>query len=225
MVEMPMTPFFNPTGFLTEGIYTLVILVFCLLVYFKTKEIYDLTKHNGIKYFRYAFLFFGLAYASRLILYIMMISNRIFFDEFMPRRATMPLSNLFVAYFSTLAILYMTYSSIWKKIESEHFLTFSNIVAMIVAAMAFIFRSPFLVSLIQLLLLIVTVIVGVKTYSNHKKKTKIRALYFLIAGFWLINLLFLEPGRFLPFEFKVGFQIISLFVFIAIYYKISKWVK
>ena len=45
----------------------------------------------------------------------------------------MPLSNLVVAYFSTMALLYLAYSTAWKKISSEKFLVISNILALVVA--------------------------------------------------------------------------------------------
>lgn len=224
---MAIPTFFIPLGFGIELIYTTIILIFCLLVYFKTREIYDLTKHKGIQFFRYAFLFFGLAYASRLFLYIIIAGNIFMFEPFMPPRHMfiMPVSNLIVAYFSTMAILYLTYSTIWKRISSEHFLTFSNIVALFVAVMAFISRSPFIVSLIQLLLLVITIIISIRIYKKDKKKSHIIALYLLISVFWLINLFVLGPIRFLPFEIKVVFQLISIGVFIVIYYKVKKWVK
>ena len=71
--------FFDPTRFAVEIIYTLLIVVLCFLVYFRTKNIFDLTKHRGIQYFRNAFLFFGLAYSARLLIHLIMI-GRIAFD-------------------------------------------------------------------------------------------------------------------------------------------------
>jgi len=182
---MPMRPFFSPMGFGTELIYTLIIVFFCFLVYFKTREIYNLTKHKGIFYFRNTFLFFGLAYASRLFLHLLMI-GRIAFDYVVPRMALMPFSHLIVAYFSTMALLYLAYSLIWKKIKVEHFLIFANIIAIFIAVVAFFLRNPMIVSLIQLLLLLITLLIIIK--KNSKKISKIKALYFLIALFWLLNL-------------------------------------
>ncbi len=118
------SPHFNPLIFGTEIIYTILIMIFCILVYFKTKEIYNLTKHKGIQFFRYAFVFFGLAYASRLFLFLIIFSAESMFKHFIPRIMLMPVFNLIMAFFSTMAILYLTYSTIWKKINNEHFIIF-----------------------------------------------------------------------------------------------------
>lgn len=217
-----------PIGFDIELVYTIIIVVFCTLVYFKTREIYNLTKYKGIQFFRYAFLFFGLAYASRLFLYIIIVGNILVFEPFMPPRhmSIIPVSNLVMAYFSTMALLYLAYSTIWKKFSMEHFLTFSNIIALFIAVIAFISRSPIIVSLTQLLLLAATVIISVRAYEKDKKRTNTRALYFLIAVFWLISLFVInDPRRLLPFWFKVSLQIISLMVFVVIYHKVAKWIK
>ena len=45
----------------TEIVYSFVIIVCSLMIYFGTKELYKLTSHKGIKYFRQSFLFFAFA--------------------------------------------------------------------------------------------------------------------------------------------------------------------
>jgi len=207
-----------------EFAYTLIVVLLCFLVYYKTKEFYDLTRYKGIGYFRNAFLFFGLAYASRFLLHILTFTTRFFFDVFAPRSIVFPLSMVLVGYFSTMAIFYLTYSVIWKKIRYKHFIAFSNITAMIISLVAFISRSNVLLSLLQLLLLVFTVTISFVKHEKAKKKTNIRALYLLIAAFWLINLFLIGPRR-APFEFKFVLQAISLIVFLLIYYKVSKWIK
>ena len=221
---MHINPFFDPMRFGTEIIYTVIIVLFCFLVYFKTREIYDLTKYKGIKFFRYAFLFFGLAYASRLFLHFLLVGN-ITFDLDLSRRIIMPFSSLIVAYFSTMAIFYLVYSTIWKRIKYRHFMVFSSLIAISIALIAFISRSPIIVSLIQLILLVFAVIVSFEIHKKIKKISHIRILYLLIFVFWLVNLFVLGPKRFMPFEIKLFFQIISTVVFFLIYYRVSKWLK
>ncbi len=208
-------------GFEFELIYTLVIIFFCFLVYFRTREIYELTKYKGIHYFRNAFLFFGLAYAARLFFHLFQLTT-IAFDFFLPRRLMFPLSIIPVGYLSTMAIFYLAYSTSWKRMKYRNFIIIANIVALAISAIAFMTRSPEILSLIQLGLLIVTIIIGIK--EHRKKFSQARALYWLITIFWLINLFVLSPG-FHPFEIKAVFQIVSIGVFVAIYYKVRKWVK
>jgi hypothetical protein len=219
-----MPPPFLPMGFWIEIAYTALIFVFCLMVYFKTKEAYDLTKHKGIQFFRYAFLFFGLAYASRLVIYLVMAGSFFDVEAFPPFRELGPVSHLVTAYFSTLAILYLTFSTIWKRFNAEQFITFANIVAIFVALIAFIFHSPAVVSLTQAILLALTIILSSRSYKEHR--AKMYGLYLLIAIFWVASLFLVnDPKNFLPFELKLGLQALSISVFSIIYYRVAKWTK
>lgn len=216
--------FFGPRMFGIEFLYTLIVVFLCFLVYYKTKDIYNLTKYKGIGYFRSAFLFFGLSYASGFILHMLTFTSRLFFDSFIPRKIMFPLMIIPVGYLSTMAIFYLSYSTIWKKIKYNHFIIFSNILAIAVSALAFISRSHILLSAVQLIFLIFTIIISFKQHKKGKK-LQVRALYFLISAFWLINLFLIGPRRLLPFEVKILFQVVSLIVFAAIYYKAAKWVN
>lgn len=216
--------FLNPVWVGVELVYSLIILVLCFLVFYKTKEMYDLTKHKGIRFFRYAFMFFGLAYAFRLLLFFIIIVNTTVCDFCSHTKILIPVSHFIVAYFSTMAIMYLVYSTIWKKISLKHFLTFSNIVALLIAFIAFVFRSPIMLSLIQFLLLVCSSVIITKNNKINKRiNTKI--LYYLIFVFWLLSLIILQLRRLLPFEIKVIFQIMSIGVFVVIYHKVTKWAK
>lgn len=220
---MPIHPFFDPRIFGIEIVYTLTIILLCLLVFFKTREIYSLTKHRGIQFFRYAFLFFALSYASRLILHIL-VKGGFAFDFFILKKV-LPMSNLFVAYFSTMAILYLVYSTIWRKVSSESFLTLSNVVALIIAVVAFISKSQIIILVVQLILLVATTIISIIVHKKGKKISNARVLYLLIFVFWLLNLFVVTPRKFLPFEIKLVSQILSIVIFVVIYYKVLKWIK
>ncbi len=209
-------------GFQLELIYTIIIVFLCFLVYFRTKEIYELTRYKGIHYFRNAFLFFGLAYAARIFFRLFQLTSTAF-DFFMPRGMMFPIMMIPVGYLSTMAIFYLAYSTSWKKLSYRYFVILANATALIISAVAFFTRSPEILSYIQLGLLVVTIILGVR---KHKKKlSQARALYWLISIFWLINMFALGPRMFLPLGFKDLLQMISIVVFIIIYYKVRKWVK
>ena len=181
-----------------------------------------MTKYKGIHYFRNAFLFFGLAYAARLVFHLFQLTS-IAFDFFIPRGMMFPIMMVPVGYLSTMAIFYLAYSTSWKKISYRYFVILSNATALVITVVAFLTRSPEILSLIQLGLLVVTIILGIR---KHKKKlSQARALYWLISVFWLINMFALGPRMFLPFWFKEVQQAVSIGVFIAIYYKVRKWVK
>lgn len=217
-------PFFEPAGFGMEFAYTLIVVVLCFLVYYRTRELYELTGYKGIEYFRYAFLFFCLAYASRLFLYVFLISNMAF-DFIIPMRTLLPVSTMVVGYLSTMALLYMAYTTIWKMVKFEHFLHASSIISLIVAGLAFVSRSPVLVSTVQLMILIFIIAISAGKQKKGKRRLPMKAVYYLISVFWLINLFVVGSSRFMPMELKLGLQIISIAVFLAIYHKVTKWIK
>lgn len=216
--------FFNPIRFIPELIYTTIIVIFCYLIYHKTKEIYNLTKYKGIHYFRNTFLFFALAYALRFILHLLFIGGSAF-DIFLPGRLLQPILMVPVGYLSTMAIFYLMYSVIWKKIKNNHFLIFSNVIAILVSIIAFISRSPQITTFVQFTLIVFTLIMIFTKQNKNKKLSQVRILYILLFLFWLFNMYILGSNRFLPQEIQIIFQMLSLVVFFIIYTKATKWIK
>lgn len=220
--------FMDPTMLWTELFYTVIIVILCYLIFFKTKEMYTLSKHKGIKYFRYTFLFFGLSYLLRFVFNIFHLS-RIRFEYFSPLYSFGPFFIIFVGYFSTMAIFYLLYSTVYEKIEYEKFLFVSTTIALCVSAASFATRSPLILALIQIPLIIATLVVSIRKKSekrmDKKNKSHTKQIYYLIAIFWLTNLFVLDQRRFFPFEINVVFQIISLGIFGYIFYKVIRWTR
>src|SRR3989338_851218 len=224
MAGFPQMSYFDPVMFGIELGFTLVAVVFCFLIYFKTKEIYELTKYKGIKYFRGAFLFFGLSYVMRFLFSLVLLS-KIAFDFFLPRHLVMPFFILPLGYLSTIGIFYLIFSSVWKRFNNKNMLFVGHTVAIVLSLASFATRSHFILVLLQCVLLLVAVILRICMGKERRGLSQIKVLYFLVAFLWLINLLVLGRRRPYSLEIEVSFQVISLFVFVLIYYKISKWVK
>jgi hypothetical protein len=223
---MPPFHLIDTTELAAELSYTLIVVFLCLMIYYKTREIYDLTKHEGINYFRLTFLFFALAYIFRF-LHIFSILERITFDTdfLIDIFRTFPFYLVFNGYFSTLAILSMTYSIIWKNLHIKHTLLLFNAIAILISGIAFISRSPFILILAQAVLLIFTIILACYFYMRSRKISQLFILYVLFLLFWVVNLFALGPQRFIPFEIQTAFQIISIAVIGIIYYKVARWTK
>ena len=217
-----MPPMFNPLMFFVEIGYTFFILFFCFLIYIKTKEIYDLTKHKGIYYFRNTFLFFGLAYLLRFLFGIIMMTERWIDFIHIPRHAMRPLTSLFTGYFSTMALLCLIYSTIWKRFSSKEFFIASNIIALLIAVSAAISQEVFILT--QIFLLIIAIVLSI-VIKKKSKLSKIHILYFLLFLFWIISLILLIPRWMLPLEIRIIMEIISIALFAALYYKVTKWTK
>lgn len=223
---MPPFHLIDPAKLAAELGYTLIVVFLCFMIYFKTREIYDLSKHEGINYFRITFLFFALAYIFRF-LHIFSILVNITYDNdlLMGIFRSFPFSLVFNGYFSTLAILSMTYSIIWKNMHIKHTLLLFNIIAILISGIAFISRSPFILILAQAVLLIFTVTLACYYYIKSRKFSQLFILYVLFLLFWVVNLLTLGPQRLISFEIQTVFQIISISVIGIIYHKVAKWTK
>ena len=217
----PFHGFFDPMGWGIEFIYTAIIVFFCFLIYYMTRDMYKLTKHEGIHLFRNTFLFFGLAYIFRLVLNLILLGD-ITFDFIQSPREIMPAFMVVTTFFSTMAIFFLTYSTLWKRIKSKYLILISYLIVAIISILPFFTRSHYIVVLLQLLLLIFAVIM---IYIRKARHIKIRVLYLLILVFWLLNFFFVGRRGFLPFEIKLLFQIASIGVFYLIYRKVSKWTK
>jgi hypothetical protein len=218
---MPSHYLANNSFLIVDAVYTLLVTIFCLIIYFKTKEAYSLTKHKGIKYFRNSFLFLGLAYISRLIFQIVLISG--IFQGIITGRALFMITIALVGYFSTMAILLLILSSLWKK--SKWFIVVFNVIAISVSMVTILTTSPLILVWTQLGLFLIAIILSLIFHSKSKKLTSIRIVYFLLFVFWLINMFFLQPRTFMPTELKSIIHLVSIAVFAIILYKVSKLIK
>ena len=221
---MRLPPFFDPLLFSIDLFFTAVAGTFCLLIYFRTREIYQLTKHQGIRYFRDAFLFFGLSYFLRFLFHLVLLSW-IAFDFMPPRGMFAPFFILLLGYFSTIGIFYLIFSTIWKKFNNRHLLVFGHSIAILLSVISFITRSHLILLYFQSALLVLAILLIV-VRKHEKKISRMRIMYFLIALIWLINLWIIGPRRKpFPFEMQILVELISIGVFAFIYYKLSKWVR
>jgi hypothetical protein len=216
--------FFGDIVFGAEFLFTTLAVVFCFLIYSRTKESYELTKYEGIKYFRDAFLFLGLSYLVRFLLDLTMIS-RIPLEFIMPRATFAPLFILPLGYFSTISIFYLIHGSIWKKVNNRSFLVLSHSIAILLSIVSFITRTPTTLLFLQCILLAVVVLLNFVMPHHKIKISQTKVLYTLVSSLWLINLLIIDRMRPFPPVIEIFFQVISLAVFAFIYYKILKWVK
>jgi len=220
-------PSFIYSGFMIEFIYTIIVVFFCFVIYVKTKESYDLTKHKGIRHFRNAFLLFGFSYVMRFFVIAIFFSG-FKFGFVVSRDLLAILSMVFTGYLSTLAIFNLIYSSVWKKINDTYFTIISHIAAVISALLVFITASHAIAHemlfYLQSIIMIIAIVLSLLLLKK-KNISSVKIFYTLIFVFWLINLWAIAPRNILSVEIKLIFQIISIIVFVIVYYKVSKWLK
>jgi hypothetical protein len=219
------------SNFGTEIIYSFVIIVCSLMIYYGTRELYELSSHKGIKYFRQAFLFFALAYFFRsfiklIVFYfnaqgILSISPRLF------NPLISQITLIFFIYFSAMAVLYLLYSVMWKKWNGNdkkvylfHLLAFAVSLFIVLSGNSLAYLG------VNFLLFFIVLFVVYTSYKDKKKKTKshkhnLYFIYLLLSFFWILNIIdILIPSFFQNFQLFI--YLASSTIFFIMVYKVLK---
>ena len=210
-----------------EMFFSFVIIACSLMIYFGTKELYELSRHKGIKYFRMSFLFFAIAYGIRSIIkYITLNLNIPRILDLNPRLFYFEIGEftLFVfMYFSAMAVFYLLHSVIWERCEKKKFKTYPfHILAILIAVITTRFANSIVyltINLILLLFLVLTFKLSKK--QNHKKNSSLHVIYTLMFFFWSINILDILIPNFLK-VFQMLIYMLSSGIFLAMLYKVLK---
>jgi len=221
---MPPMEYFSNLGFGAETIYSFVIIICSLMIYYGTRELYELSSYKGIKYFRQAFLFFSIAYFFRSsIKFVLDYFNKRNILDFSPGFGQFSL--LFFMYFSSMAIFYLTYSLMWKRWNgnSKKIYLF-HALAVIISVISILQRDNIVYFGMNLFLLVYA---GLIFYISHqdqkgkKKKNNLYAIYGLLFVFWIFNVInILIPDFFQNIQLFI--YLISLGIFLIILYKVLK---
>jgi hypothetical protein len=212
------------SSFGTELIYSFVIIAISLMIYFKTKEFYELSHHKGIKYFRLSFLFFAVAYFFRSFVKFLIL----FLD--MPEIINLSqlglgaISLFLLMYASSMAIFYLLLSVNWKKWNGKSKVWFFHALAIIIAIISLLVKQGIIILGIYLVLFVFISIVTFISYKQAKEKRKgshLHGIYVLLFTFWVLNIFdVLVPNIFQIFQMLIYFASIS--VFLAILYKVIR---
>jgi hypothetical protein len=222
----PIPPNFIPPGFEVDMIYSFVIIVCSLMVYFGTKELYELSSHKGIKYFRNAFLFIALAYFLRSFIKFAII----YFDleeiiELSPRVFGSLTLFLFM-YLSSMAIFYLLYSVMWKKWNgNSNKIYLFHFLAVILSVLISTSRNSLIHFAINLFLFLLILSVVYISYKESKTKKKgphnLFGIYLLLFIFLIFNILDIIIPHFLK-TFQMIIYLASIGIFMLILYKVLK---
>jgi len=212
-------------GIGVELVYSFIIIICSLMIYFATKEMDKLTSYKGIKYFRLAFLFFAFAYFFRYFIQFFLFSfNLKGILEFSPM--FFGAISLFVfLYFSSMAIFFLLYSVMWKKWNhSKLTIILFNVFALIIAFASIFFRGIFVYLIINFILLLVVLFILFIAYKDSKKKSKAGSpfiIYLLLSIFWILNITNILIPKFLSI-YQLLVYLISILLFMIILYKVLK---
>jgi hypothetical protein len=209
-----------------ELLYSFVIIVCSLMIYYATKEMYELSSYKGIKYFRQAFLLFAVAYFFKSFINILLVyfgTSRII--DINPRFIGAATLFLFML-FGSLAVFYLVYSLMWKKWngKSAFILGIFYILSILISFVIITTRQieVFLgVSLFILAVAIFGMYLTHKESKNKKKKSNIYVIYTLLFVFWILNIIEVLIPNFFQF-YQILVYLASLGIFLTILYKVLK---
>ncbi len=207
----------------TEILYSFVIIACCLIIYFGTKELYELSSHKGIKYFRLSFLYFAIAYFFRSFLkFVLTTISKTDVFAFPTRSLGMVSLPLFI-YFSSMSVMYLLYSTLYKRIKLKINLDILlNFIAIGLAIISLVIRNPifnFYLHLLFFIIIITSVIIA--KISEKKKHNHLYVVYLMLLFFWGLNIL----GMIIPTFFQTIQMLIylaSISIFLIMLYKVIK---
>lgn len=224
----PPLEFLMPPQIGVELIYSFVIIACSLMVYYGTKELYELSSYKGIKYFRQAFLFFAIAYFFRYsIIFILSLFNIRTMHEFLPMSLgpTGPLTLFIFMYFSSMAVFYLLYSVMWKRWNGDSKMIYIfHAVAVVISLVSIISRRNDILLGINLILLMLISFVYYIAHKDSKIKKKgynLYAIYMLLFVFWVLNMIDLLVPSFLQ-QFQLLIYLASSGIFLTILYRVLK---
>lgn len=219
---------FLQLGIGAEIIYSFIIIFCSLMIYYGTKELYELSSYKGIKYFRQAFLFFAIAFFFRsFIKFIITYFNVSAILDISPREFGFAFGQitLFVyIYFSSMAIFYLLYSVMYKKWnKNSKMLILFHLSAFIISSLSLLTRDTIVQLGLNLVLLIFVGIIVFISYKDSKTKThnNLYIIYMLLFIFWTLNIIDISIPKFLE-TFQLFIYLISTGIFLLILYKVIK---
>jgi len=186
---------------------------------------YKISKYPGIKYFRFSFLFFALAYFFKSFISFMLV--------FLGFHGVLEFISVFLGvvtlfifmYASTMAIFYLLYSVVWKKFgDKKYIIPVLHVFVLVISAGSLFLRSAWTIIIIQILLFTFIAVYNYTSYrklSPKKKTGSIHLIYLFLFLFWMLNLSDILVSGFSPF-FEFLISLASIGVFLTILYKVTR---
>jgi len=167
--------------------YALSIVLICAIITIKSNRIYKLSLHEGIRYFRNAFFFFGLGFLTRYFLNIEGFSF---------------LTKAVFEFFFVMAGFFLLYSLVWKKFETgktSHSSLFNGkififyVMTFIIIYLDYLWNNYYFLFASQILTFIFAFAISLNNYKEKGKNRKFLKFYLiamLLTLFaWVLNAL------------------------------------
>jgi len=180
---------------LFKFIYSFVVVFICVVIVLKTDRLFKLSLHQGIRYFRNAFFFYGVAFLFRYVLGSRLISKFIVGSE-----------NYFIIiilfeFFLVMAGFSLFYSLVWKRFEKSEKGEFSSlfnfkmiifyIMSLLIAIVDSLWNTYLFMFLSQIILFAYASILSYDNYKRKGDKHRFLKFYFiamlLSLTAWILN--------------------------------------
>jgi hypothetical protein len=210
-------------------IYTVVVGLICLIIVLKTHKLFRLSLHQGIRYFRNAFFFYGLAFIMRYLL-----GTIYFFINRGPVQAA--IMQVVFEFFLIMAGFSLLYSLLWKKFEpgeksfsslfNARFIVFYAI-AFVIAFLDYLWRTYAFMFVLQIILFGLASIISYLNYKKNQKRSFLK-LYFvamvLNLAAWILNFV---VAMFFNWNIigVINIQILNIVIFLLFLYGVMKVTK
>ncbi len=202
-------------------LYSIIVAFICFIIVLKTDRLFRISSHQGIRYFRNAFFFYGLAFIFRYIL-----GNPIYFNQM----------RLVFEFFMIMGGFCLFYSLLWKKFEhSKETSSLFNfrififyILALIIVVLDYLWGGYTFMFLSQIILFFFASIISYNNYKKGKKEHKFLKLYFIVMVLnlivWVLNFVF---SSFLDWRLRwvANIYIINVLVFLIFLYGVVRLTK
>lgn len=169
--------------------YALVIGLICAVITIKAHRLFRLSEHQGIRYFRNAFFFYGVAFLIRYVAGAV-------FSYF---GLSTPSTRFFFEFFLIMGGFFLLYSLIWKNFEKEisHSSLFNKSVftfyaiTLIIVSLDMIWNKYAFMFLSQVLVFTIASFMSYKNYVKDEGKHEFLKIYFsamvLSLAAWVMN--------------------------------------
>ena len=228
-----VNPLLTLETFIFDLIYNTIIIVSTIIIFKKTREIYNLSLQRGILYFSNAMIFYVITYVLK---YIFIISMYVSKGAFFSTLAGLIL-NLLIMFGFALGGFYLAYSLVWRKFEEKRKIThFSVLMSMLIIGLIISLADTYLFiahKLTQAYVFHGTVIIVLllATISNCKRcgiagkeMTPFLSLVGISLGVYVVS--FIETLLF-PFLYTIHFYAGAVYMvfFLAFLYNVIKITK
>ncbi|MDP3027764.1 MAG: hypothetical protein Q8N63_08730 [Nanoarchaeota archaeon] len=223
----------NIYGFILDNrelfkfIFTAVIGIICLSIVIKTNRLFKLSLHQGLRYFRNAFFFYGLAFIARYFLgtspFLSILGSNYYLSM-----------NLIFEFFLMMAGFSLLYSLLWKRFEpeKESFSSLLNLkvfifylIALTIGLLDIIWNTRFFMFAIQIILFFYASLISYGNYVRNEKKQGFSRLYFFIMLLnfvaWVLNFIIAIIFDWNQTGMMIIYSIISL-IFLLFFYSVMR---